>query len=347
MVSILSLVSKLLFPTFEFIFIFIWGSFGLKGLMPLFKDWAWILIFKLESSFDKLGLIVVNILGFVWVFLAESALYTSPSIIMSFSVFKFWGLFWVPKAADGISEFWVSGLVIIFVIFVVMVWLEGGINEILFFRNVSWALFVLPNNGLMFLSWNKLILFSKLFLLESTFWNNFWLKIDDCTWLLELSSLLLNRLLVNIDSFFSSFFSGFSIFCSSFISLSSSSLISPGSISILFSFSLLSLFSTYPNFIILSTNFKFSSFLGVDFISPLSFIFCVSLNPNWILISFWFWLLSLSFSFFCSIIILFPVSLDLSTESLMLELLLILFWFKLTFELFTPKVKLESDMVDL
>ena len=173
--KVVSLVSTLSFVLFELIFISIFlGSSTLNGFFPLLIDWIRIgfvilLVVVLSSLFSLLLLlsdIIILIVGFSLVFWAESALYTSPSFIISFKVF--WGflasigLSWVPNTAEGISEFW------------------EGINELLFFRNVSWVFWLFSNIELVLLLGNKLIEFSSLlFLFESSILNNFCSKIDD------------------------------------------------------------------------------------------------------------------------------------------------------------------------
>ena len=75
-VSMFSFDSILLLFSLIELMIF-WGSLGLKGFTPLFNDCIWLLLilFKFEFSFDKSGLRALNtLIGFVWVFFAESAL---------------------------------------------------------------------------------------------------------------------------------------------------------------------------------------------------------------------------------------------------------------------------------
>ena len=322
---VLSFVSILSLVLFELIFIWIFsGSLGLKGFLPLFIDWiriGFVIIFVVVLLFSVLlsgDDIIKLIVGFAWVFWAESALYTSPSFIISFNVFwAFWfsfGLFWTPNIAEGISEF---------------CW---GINELLFFRKVSWVFWVLSNIELfIFLSGNKLMIFWPfLSALCSSILNSFCSKIDDCPWLWLLLFLLSNNIWVNMGSFFSSW-------CSSLFSF----FISPGSNSISSFFSSFSSFfsGTYPNLISFSTNL----------ISLLLFSLVLSpLKPKltWTFVS---KLLLLSFSFFVSIIILLLCSLDLSFESLIFELLLFNsgLFILLIIELLKPKVTLEESNIEL
>ena len=243
----------------------------------------------------------------------------------------FWasiGLFLVPNTAEGISEFC------------------EDINELLFFRNVSWVFWLFSNIELVLLLFgNKLIEFSSLlflFLFESSILNNFCWKIDDWPWLLLLI-LLSNNDLLNMGSFLSSS-------CSFFIFISY--LISPGSNSFSFSFS--SFFSSFfsvsfffsgttPNLIFLSSNLISLLSEGASPLNPK-----LTLILGSILLSLIF---SFSFSFFTSIMILLLCSLDLSFESLIFELWLwISFLFKLLlliFELLTPKVTLDEFNIEL
>ena len=369
---LLSLVSKLsLESILLLIFWLILNNFGssiLKGFLGLFNDVTCIgkglLLLAFEFSLDIFPLIFMNILGLLCVFFEDSALYIVPSFIISFNVC--WGfgfsslLSWAPNTAEGISEFWdvvlLSGIVFVIIVVVVIVFLDWGIKEVLFFKNISCALSLFSNIESIFLSGKKLMLLSSiLFWLFVSLLNNFCSKIDELP--LFSVELLSNKFLVNIgilssfiSSFLSLFSSLFSSFFSSTISIFSSSCISPGSISIsffLFSLFSLSLFSTYPNLTISSTNFISFSFFGIISISFLSFFSSgICLKPKLILTLFSSLFFPSSFSFFVSIVILIPCSLDLSAESLILELL-ILFWFWFIAELFTPKVTLESVRQEL